>query len=90
MGLIFRKCAMTLTHVNSNEVLSAGVGAACLGNPLNAVVWLARTMYERGAPLKAGDVVLSGDLGPMVTVEPGESYTTRIDGLGEVTAVFGT
>ncbi|KEF54125.1 4-oxalocrotonate decarboxylase [Exophiala aquamarina CBS 119918] len=90
-GLDLRNCAMTISSGSSEgRVLSSGAGMACLGNPLNAVVWLSRVMNERGFPLKAGSVVLSGALGPMVAVEPGETYKAHIDGLGDVTAAFAT
>lgn len=82
-----RLCGMVLEH--QGEPLSTGCGAACLGHPLNAVVWLARRMAAAGRPLGAGDIVLSGALGPMVTVQPGASYHARITGAGSVTASFG-
>jgi 2-keto-4-pentenoate hydratase len=70
-------------------VVSSGNGAACLGNPVNAVVWLANTLQRLDSPLHAGDLVLSGALGSMVTVQAGAVYEATISGLGSVRARFG-
>lgn len=81
-----RACTMTLRR--GEEVVSTGSGAACLGDPLAAVAWLARTARDHGRPLRAGDVVLSGALGPVVPVRPGDAFHARISGIGEVAASF--
>jgi 2-keto-4-pentenoate hydratase len=67
---------------------SSGNGAACLGDPLNALTWLARTAASLGAPLRAGDVVLSGALGAMVPAEPGTEITAELSTLGRVSVTF--
>ncbi|PCJ42327.1 MAG: 2-keto-4-pentenoate hydratase [Alphaproteobacteria bacterium] len=79
-------CGMVIEH--QGEPVSTGAGAACLGNPLNATLWLAKTMVEVGRPLKAGDTILSGALGPMVAVSGPGVYELRISGLGSVRAAF--
>lgn len=81
-GLDLWTCGMAL-EVNG-QVVSLGAGAACLGHPLNALAWLARTLAARGEPLRAGDVVLSGALGPMVALQPGDTVKATIGGLGTV------
>jgi 2-keto-4-pentenoate hydratase len=83
----WRLCGMVMER--RGEQISLGSGAACLGNPLHAALWLARTMVEVGAPLKAGDAIMTGALGPMAAVAPGDVVEARINGLGAVRAVFG-
>jgi 2-keto-4-pentenoate hydratase len=85
-GLDLRSCGMVL-EVNGITV-SFGAGAACLGHPLAAAAWLARTLAGVGEGLRAGDVVLTGALGPMVAIKPGDVVRTSIGGLGSTGFVF--
>jgi 2-keto-4-pentenoate hydratase len=86
-ALDLRLCGMVLEK--NGEPVSFGAGAACLGNPLHALGWLAARMAEVGRPLQAGGIVLAGALGPMVAVAPGDAIEARIEGLGTVRVGFG-
>ena len=85
-GLDLTAVGMSLEH--GGEAVSTGSGAACLGSPVIAVAWLARAVARHGRPLRAGEVILSGALGPMVAVTAPGVYRARLDGLGEVHADF--
>lgn len=73
---------------SAGDLVSSGNGAACLGNPLLAALWLANTMAQQGTPLLAGDLILTGALGPMVSVTEASTYSAYIQGLGEVHVQF--
>lgn len=76
-----------LMRVN-DVVVSTGNGSACLGDPLNALAWLAEQAHRYGAPLRAGQVVLSGALGPMFAVGPGDRVEVHLSGFDPIAFVF--
>ncbi|WP_194903808.1 2-keto-4-pentenoate hydratase [Catenulispora rubra] len=84
----FEPVDVTMAMRRGGEVVSQGTGRDCLGDPLNALAWLAATAIDLGTPLRAGDLVLSGALGPMVSVDPGDVFEAVIAPLGTVTARF--
>ncbi|MGQ5289267.1 2-keto-4-pentenoate hydratase [Pectobacterium actinidiae] len=79
-------CVMTMKR--NGEIVSEGKGENCLSNPLVAVQWLSKIMAEQGNPLQQGDVILSGALGPMAEVSPGDVIDIIISGLGSVSVRF--
>lgn len=87
-GLDLYTCGMAM-EVNG-EIASIGAGAACLGHPLNAAAWLASTLAANGDPLKAGDIILTGALGPMIAISEGQNVKAQIGGLGCVSFTYGT
>ncbi len=85
-GVDLRLAGMVMER--QGEPVATGAGAACLGHPLIAVQWLARKMVEVGRPLVAGDLVMSGALGPVVPAGGGDWFEARINGLGSVRIAF--
>jgi 2-keto-4-pentenoate hydratase len=84
VDLVNSKMQMT----KNGEVVSSGVGSACLGSPINATLWLVNKMAALGTPLKAGEVILSGALGPMSSVAAGDTVVATFEGLGSVSVSF--
>src|SRR6478609_4307063 len=82
-----RETVMTM-RVDGEQV-STGTGAACLGDPLLALQWLARQARDLGDLLRAGQVVLSGALGPMRPVGPGSTVEATVAPLGTVRFTLG-
>lgn len=72
----------------NGRVASTGAGAACLGNPVTAVAWLANTLCRLGSPLRPGDLVLSGALGPVVPVEAGDFFDLEVAHVGRCSVRF--
>lgn len=72
----------------NGELISTGVGAAVQGSPLNSVAWLADTLGSLGVPLLAGEVVLSGALGPLIQIATGDRLEMRVLGIGACSVSF--
>jgi 2-keto-4-pentenoate hydratase len=79
-------CGMAMTR--NGAIVSVGSGAACLGHPLKAALWLARAMSAAGHSLRAGNVVLTGALGPVAPATAGEFYEAKISGFAPVNVRF--
>lgn len=86
-GLDLYSCGMVMEL--NGEICSVGAGGACLGHPLKAAAWLANTLARRHVPLRAGDILLTGALGPMVAFGPGDHVRAVIGGLGECSFACG-
>ncbi|RNL79525.1 2-keto-4-pentenoate hydratase [Nocardioides marmorisolisilvae] len=74
----------------NGEVKSSGNGAACLGDPLEALRWLAVQSARFGDPLRAGQLILSGALGPFVPFAAGDDVVATISGFAPLSVKFGS
>ena len=81
-----RDVGMSLS-INGEE-RSSGNGAACLGDPLEALRWLAVQAFRFGDPLRAGHLILSGALGPFVPFAPGDRVEASISGFEPLIVEF--
>ncbi|NWD48033.1 2-oxopent-4-enoate hydratase [Pseudomonas gingeri] len=77
-----------MTLEKNGEIVATGAGAAALGHPANAVVWLANTLGRLGIGLKRGEVILSGSLAAMVPVKPGDQLRMSLGGIGSASVRF--
>jgi 2-oxopent-4-enoate/cis-2-oxohex-4-enoate hydratase len=72
----------------NGEPVATGVGAAVQGSPLNSVAWLANTLGRLGMPFRAGEVILSGSLAPLIPIGDGDTLVAHIGGVGSCTMSF--
>jgi 2-oxopent-4-enoate/cis-2-oxohex-4-enoate hydratase len=79
---------LKMTIYKNGEFHSEGLGSAVQGNPLTAVAWLANTLGEFGIPFKAGEVILSGSLAPLIPVVAGDEMSLEIEGIGGCSCRF--
>jgi 2-oxopent-4-enoate/cis-2-oxohex-4-enoate hydratase len=79
-------CGMVLWK--NGELVATGAGAAALGSPLNCVTWLANVLGHHGVSLKAGEIILSGSLVPLIPIVAGDEMELAVGGLGRLKAKF--
>jgi len=71
-----------------DKLIAEGTGAAVLGNPLDALVWLANHLSARGFGLKAGDAVTTGTVASINFADPGTPVTADFGPIGKVELRF--
>ena len=68
--------------------LGRAKGKEAMGHPANAVAWLAGKLADRGKSLKAGDLVMTGTLTPIIPIEAPATYKATFSTLGVVQKRF--
>ena len=72
----------------NGEIVSCSASAAVLGNPAQAVAWLANKISNYGLSLKPGEIVMSGSFAAAVPVNQDDHVTAEFDKLGSVSTRF--
>ena len=73
----------------NGDTMESGSAQAVMGNPINAVAWLANKLHEFGVSMEPGNVILSGSFIKAIPFEAGDSIVALFDQLGEVTLMVG-
>lgn len=72
----------------NGKAAGSGLGSAVQGHPAEAVAWLANTLGRHGIPFRAGEIILSGSLAPLVPARAGDRFELTIEGLGAASVSF--
>jgi 2-keto-4-pentenoate hydratase len=86
-GLDLEQEAVTYEH--NGEVVGKHRTAEVMGNPLNALAWLANHLGTRGLALKPGDVVMSGSISKLLRPKAGDTIRARFEHLGAIRFTVG-
>jgi 2-keto-4-pentenoate hydratase len=69
---------------HNGEVVGLYTAAEVMGDPLNALAWLANHLATRGLALMPGDVVMSGAISKVLRPKVGDTIRARFAHLGTV------
>lgn len=69
---------------HNGEIVGTYTGAEVMGDPLNALAWLANHLGPRGLALEPGEVVMSGSISRALRPKPGDTVRARFARLGSV------
>lgn len=77
-----------MTVYKNGNLLDRATSAAVLGNPLNAIVWLANEVCNYGVTIEPDMFVLSGALSKAEEFNAGDNFEADFGVLGKVTATI--
>jgi len=72
-----------ITVINDREA-GRGRGSDVMGDPLNALAWIANSFAARGVPLRRDEIVLTGSLVETKWLDRGDRVTISVSCLGAV------
>ena len=81
--------AAVVKGASNGTVTNEGTGAAVMGHPLNAMLWLAEALAARGKKMEAGDIITAGTALGVIKPDPGAKITGDFGPFGQVSLTFG-
>lgn len=80
---------LSVTVYEDGAAIASGSGERVCGDPINALLWLAKRLAAEGRPLEAGQEVMSGSFIPLTPLRRGSEYTADFGAFGSVSMRFG-
>jgi len=77
-----------LVYELNGAVAATNTAAEVMGDPLNALAWVANHLGARGLGLAAGDLVMSGSVSLLLRPKAGDTVRAQFTRLGSVSARF--
>jgi len=81
-----RTCGVLLW--SKGRCLDSGLGANSMGDPLNALAWLANFLSQKGEVIPAGAVIITGGLTKAQPAQKDQSFVAEFSGLACVKVHF--
>jgi 2-keto-4-pentenoate hydratase len=73
-----------VVYEHNGTIVGTYTAAEVMGNPLNALAWLANHLASRGLMLKAGDIVMAGAVSKLLRPKAGDTVRASFAHLGSV------
>ena len=73
-----------VVYEHNGQIVATHTAAEVMGNPLNALAWLANHLATRGLALKPGDVVMTGSISRILRPKAGDTIRARFTHVGSV------
>lgn len=80
--------AVKMEILKNGAHAASGAGAAVQGHPATAVAWLANTLGRYDIPFRAGEIILSGSLAPLLPAVAGDRFEMTLSGIGGASVSF--
>lgn len=84
----FDLLSVEMAMYKNEELITTGKSTAVLGDPTEAVAWLANRLWDYGVPLKQGEIILSGAFSFAPEAKKGDRFRADFTHFGTVEAEF--